>query len=272
MKRTALPRTGVAVAASALSLALVTGCGGSDSGSGTGSGSGSGTSDGKEKAAAKALTEAELDKAILAKGDVKKHKVEEIKAADAFAASKDQVEVEDGACGPFGYILSGFAPGDSSAFVKRMVQEEPTVEKPSTDDLENFEDAFMESMDITTTFVGLSSYEGDGAEKTMADVTAAAEKCAGGFSASAKGEEQKFTAIAPEKASGAGDESQAYVVTGLAEGAAKGDPYTVHVEVVRHGTTIASYFSYNLASMAGEKGKDEKVPAALIEKQTAKLG
>ena len=77
--------------------------------------------------------------------------------------------------------------------------------------------------------------------------------------------------MASEKASGSGDESVAFAVTGDAEG----DEVVVKGEVVRHGSTVATYYSINLAAFSGEAGAgtaDYDVPAEVIDAQAAKLG
>ncbi|MHA5052721.1 hypothetical protein [Streptomyces sp. SD15] len=77
----------------------------------------------------------------------------------------------------------------------------------------------------------------------MTSVSDAVESCAGGFQATAKGETEKFTKVEAEKASGSGDESVAFAVTGDADA----DGIVVHGEVVRHGSTVATYYSLSVA-------------------------
>lgn len=119
MKRFTLPRTGIAAAASVLSLALATGC--SDSGSD--SGDGDKATGGKEStAAAKVLSSSELEKAIVATGDVDGFEVTSATDSEPFASSKEKVKVVDEKCAPIAYVLTGFAPGDSeAAYLNRQV-------------------------------------------------------------------------------------------------------------------------------------------------------
>ncbi|MEV0221142.1 hypothetical protein [Streptomyces sp. NPDC050704] len=280
MKRSALSRTGVAAVVSALSLALITGC--SDSGSDSASDAGSGDKAGTKEpaAAAKTLSDSELEKLIVASADVKGYKVGPADQSDAFASSKEELKVVDEKCAPLAYVLTGFAPGDSTAYVNRMVQEDPTA-KPSASPTKNMDDMTEEEMEealgsitdslgLTMTIVSLSSYEGDGAEETMSSVSAALEGCGGGFTISAGKEPQKFTKIEAEKASGSGDESLAFAATADAE---DGGSPTVHAEVVRHGNTVATYYAISLAALADDaKTGAYNVPPAIIKAQTAKLG
>ncbi|MBV1940480.1 hypothetical protein [Streptomyces sp. BV286] len=280
MKRFALPRTGAAAVVSVLSLALVTGCSdsGSDGASDSGSGSGDKAGTKEPAAAAKVLSDSELEKLIIATADVKGFKVGPADGAEQFASSKKDIKVVDEKCAPLVYVLTGFAPGDSASYVNRMAQEDPTA-KPSASPTKDMEDMTEEELDeamnsitdalgSTVSIVSLSSYEGDGAKETMASVSAAIDGCGGGFTATAKGEPQKFKKIASEKASGSGDESLAFAATADTDG----DP-VVHAEVARHGSTVATYFTFSLAAFADDaKVSDYAVPAALIKAQTAKLG
>ncbi|MCX5560107.1 hypothetical protein [Streptomyces sp. NBC_00038] len=272
MKRFTLPRTGIAAAASVLSLALATGC--SDSGSD--SGDGDKATGGKEStAAAKVLSSSELEKAIIATGDADGFEVSSATDSEPFASSKEKVKVVDEKCAPIAYVLTGFAPGDSeAAYLNRQVTPATEEIKPSatsSDSLEDSLDSITDALNSTMTIVSLSSYEGDGAQETLASVSEAVEGCASGFTVAAGSDTQKFTKVASEKASGSGDESVAFAVTGDAEG----DEVVVKGEVVRHGSTVATYYSINLAAFSGEAGAgtaDYDVPAEVIDAQAAKLG
>lgn len=260
-------RAGAAAAVSVLSLALITGCGG-DSDDSKGSGSADSSS---PTSAAKALSAAELEKRIISAQDVDGYEVKSADSGGRFAASKDQVSVADAKCEPIAYVLTGFAPGDESAYVDRMVTEKtskPTSTGSTDEDLDAIEDSLKDIMGSTMTVVSLSSYDGGGAERTMRSVSDAVAGCTGGFTVSAKGQEtQKFTGVAEEKAGGTGDESVAFSVTGKAEG----DTTTVHGEVVRHGSTVATYYSISLAALAGKQDK-YSIPAEIIKAQAARLG
>ncbi|WP_031508869.1 hypothetical protein [Streptomyces megasporus] len=270
MRSTAARRTALAASAACLAL-LATACGGSESG---------GKDEDKAKAeksasaepAAKAMTSAELEKLALADGDVEGHTVE--KAGPEDTVSAKDVSVDKKECEPLVHAQLGVAPGDPAATVLRKVVQEP--EKPEEDgsqndgeltdeDFENFEEAIKGAFDLTATAVSLSSYEGDGAEKAVADLRAAADACSGGFNGGIKGDEQKVTGVKAEKVTG-GEEAHAWTLTAEHEG----DPVPFKLAVVRQGGTLAVFSSYNLAS-AGS-GEDFDLPTAVIDAQAKKLG
>ncbi|MFI6487571.1 hypothetical protein [Streptomyces sp. NPDC050564] len=277
MKRIALSRPGIAVAVSALSLILATGCSDSGSDSGSKDGDKAAGSD-KSTTAAKTLTAAELKDRVIATADVDGYKVGPADQSEGFASSKDDVKVVDEKCAPIAYVVTGFAPGDSAAYVNRMATQEVSA-SPSASSTKSMEDMTDEELDdamksitdalgATVTIVSLSSYEGDGAKETMSSVSDAIKGCASGFKATAKGDTQKFTKVEAEKASGSGDESLAFAVTGDAEG----DKVVVHGEVVRHGSTVATYYTLSLAAFAdGATAGDYTIPAEIIKAQAAKL-
>ncbi|MFD8300954.1 hypothetical protein ACFV29_01160 [Streptomyces sp. NPDC059690] len=267
MKRSSGVRMAATVTVSALSLALVTGCGG-NSGSGSGS---SGAEGSASTAAAKAYTAAELRELIVTAQDLDGYDVKSADTGGKFAASKDAVTVTDAKCAPLAHVLTGFAPGDDEkAYVNRMVtekSEKPSSTSTSDESLEDLEKSLQDIIGSTMTIVSLSSYDGAGAEKTMKSVSDAVAGCAGGFTIAAQGQDtQKFTKVVAEKSSGTGERSVAFEVTGKVEG----DTQTVHGEVVRHGSTIATYYSISLAALAGEKS-EYAIPAEVIKAQAAKL-
>ncbi|MGW0334639.1 hypothetical protein ACWD0J_22680 [Streptomyces sp. NPDC003011] len=248
---------------SVLSLALITGCGGDadDADAAQGSDKSSATA----TTAAKTLSSAELEKLIITKADVDGYDVDSADTTDQFAKSKDEVTVKDAACEPIAYVLTGFAPGDESSFVNRMAS--PAAEEITATETEDPAGALEDALGATVTIVSLSSYEDDGAEKTMTAVSDAVEGCAGGFTASAPGQDtQKFTKVAAEKSAATG-ESVAFAVTGAVDG---GGEATVHAEVVRHGSTVATYYSLSLAALGGKEIK-YTVPAEIVTAQAAKL-
>jgi len=265
MRPTVIRRT--AIAASAVCVALLaTACGGSETGG-----------ESKEKAekteaagpAAKAKTSAELEKLVLADGDVKGHKVE--KAGPEDTTSAENVSVDKKECEPLAYAQLGVPVGDPAASVMRKVVQEP--QKPEKTDSQNdgeltdedFEEAVKSAFNVTATAVFLSSYEAGGAEKAAADLRAAADTCSGGFTGGAKGEELEVTGIKKEKITG-GEEAHAWTITTEQEG----EPFPLKLAVVRQGSTLAVFSSYNLAS-AGS-GKDFDLPTEVIDAQVAKLG
>ncbi|MFH8474562.1 hypothetical protein [Streptomyces sp. NPDC018000] len=261
MRSTAIRRT--AVAATAVSLALlVTACGGgSDSGSDSGSGDKGTDAKGKESAV-KALTAAELEKAVLAQGDVKGHKITKVAAKDDI--SGDDIKVEKKACAPLINALMGVQVGEPAAFTKRTVVSEPKKGSMDKQDGANAEDAFKAAFDITTTQLALGSYDGKGAEESVAALRTAATDCAGGFDFTAAGEKQKVSKITEEQVKG-GEDAAAWTVE-MGQG---GEKVQLKLVAMRQGPSFASFSSMNLAAMGG--GEDFELPTAVVEAQAAKL-
>lgn len=262
MKRTALPRTGAAVTALVLSLAAVAGCGSGGADDAEGSG-------GKESATAKAASAAELEKLVLADGDVEGYTVDEGEGYASFAASKDDVEVGDEKCAPLAYVLSSLPLGDPAAHVRRLATEKTPATTPSKD-IEDMTDAEMEealaSSAGAATSVSLSSYDGEGAAEAMDSLSDAVGACAGGFTGGMAGESAKFTKVAPAKDAGQGDESVAFTL-GLDM---EGKPTSVSGEAVRNGGTVTTYYTFDLETLMS--GKPSGIPAEVVKAQSAKLG
>ncbi|MGC0329856.1 hypothetical protein RKD23_002846 [Streptomyces sp. SAI-170] len=245
----------------AMSLALLTGC--SDSGSDDSKNTGSGGASEN----AKTYTKAELEKLIIAQGDVTGYKVEPLEKSAVVA--KDDIKAEE-KCLPLTYVMSGLAPGDAAAETNTgaMQEKKPSdTASKSLDDLTdgNAEDAMADAMNVNYAVVGLSSYDGDGAEEVLKSVSDAVKDCAGGFSGTQDGETQKVNKVAEEKSSGTGDESVAFAVTGDMDGTEG----TVHAEVVRHGNTLATYYAVNLGALVS--GKSYVIPAEVVQAQATKL-
>ncbi|MER5360627.1 hypothetical protein [Streptomyces sp. NPDC002785] len=262
MRSTAIRRT--AVAATAVSLALlVTGCGGgSDSGSGDKGADAKGKESAAAKPGAKALTAAELEKAALAQGDVKGHKIAKAAAKDEI--SSDDIKVEKEVCAPFADALMGAQVGEPAAFTKRTVVSEPKKGSMGKQDGADAEDAFKAAFDITTTQLALGSYDGKGAEESVASLRTAATDCAGGFDFTAAGEKQKVSKITEEQVK-AGEDAAAWTVQ-VEQG---GEKVQFKLVAMRQGPSFASFSSMNLAAMGG--GKDFELPTAVVEAQAAKL-
>ncbi|MFD4762719.1 hypothetical protein ACFWOJ_28815 [Streptomyces sp. NPDC058439] len=263
MRSTAIRRTAVAAAAASLAL-LAAGCGGgSDSDSVSG---GKGTdAKGKESAAAKpaakALNAAELEKVALAQGDVNGHKISAAAAKDVVPV--DGIKVAKEVCAPLAHALMGAEVGAPGAFTKRTVVSEP--KKGSMDkDGADAEEAFKAAFDITTTQLALGSYDGKGAEESVASLRTAATECAGGFDFTAAGEKQKVSKITEEQIKG-GEEAVAWTVQ-LEQG---GEKVKLKLVALRQGATFASFSSMNLAAMGG--GGDFELPTAVVQAQAAKL-
>ncbi len=253
---------GTALAVSVVSCAfVVTACGG-----------GADTKDGASapKPAAKALTTAELNKRVVAQGDVKDHDIKKPGKKDAFAPGS--VSVAKAACDPVGQVLSALPPTESVASVQRLVVHESAAAKkgmPSTAELADLtedeaEQATIDSLDITKTMTSLWSYDGDDAEQALATLRDAGKKCAGGFTMTTDGEKQQVTKVTEEKLS-AGDDAVAWTVGTKAAGTTA----DTKVVVLRVGNTLAGFSSFNIAAVTRGEAFDQ--PTAVIEKQATKL-
>ncbi|MEU1181536.1 hypothetical protein ABZ464_28620 [Streptomyces sp. NPDC005820] len=267
MKRTSGARLCSTAAIGALSLALLTGCssddGSKDSGKSGGS-KGSSSSSSSSGSDAKARTSAELEKLLLAQGEIKGYKV--AGGDDTLPKSKSAVKTDKAACDPLAWATGGLAPGDTDANVSNTVSTDKASSSPTS--LDDVSEADIEgAFDIDMTFVGLSSYDGDGAEKAMKAVSDGVQACAGGYGLKAEGETSKVTKVAAEKGTGGGDESVAFSedVDMDGEGTA-----TFHAEVIREGNTVATFYTVNFAAFA-DGGEMGPVPAAVVTAQLGKL-
>jgi hypothetical protein len=259
MKRSSGVRLCAGAAVSVLSLALVTGCseGSKDSGGGKGA-------DGKP--AAKALGTAELKNLVIADNDVPGFDVGPVPAGRAKPLTTDSAE-----CRPLARVLSMQPPAGTAAQADRMATQkqvkDPTDDATSLDDMADgkFADAVNKSMDRDVTSVSLFSYDGDGAEQALAAVSSAVKACAGGFTGKQAGTTAKLAQVKQSKPAATGDESVAFEVVTEDDG----EKAPVHAEVVRHGNTLASYYTINLGAMMAKK--PYTVSAAVIKAQSAKL-
>ncbi|WP_171109926.1 MULTISPECIES: hypothetical protein [Streptomyces] len=260
MKRSSRARMGAAVAVSALSLALITGCGGESDGSSDSKNDSKNTesSSSPTQAAAKALSAAELEKLLLAEGEVKGYKV--TSGDDTLPKSKTEVKTDKAECDPLAWATAALAPGDTDANASNTVAEDKA--STATAQPEDIADAF----NVNMTFVGLSSYEGDGAEQAMKAVSDGVSACSGGYGLATGGEDSKVTKVAAVQGSGLGDESVAFAEDVDMDGEGKA---TFHTEVVRKGSTIATFYTVNFAALG--TGETAEIPAAVVKAQVAKL-
>ncbi|MEV2212866.1 hypothetical protein AB0H86_15685 [Streptomyces sp. NPDC050997] len=265
MKRSSRARIGATAAVSALSLALITGCGGDSDDADASADSNKPASSPTAASAAKALSAAELEKLLLTRSDIKGYKV--ASGDDTLPKSKSQVKVDKAECAPLAHAMAALAPGDTDANASNSLTEEPAADAASKAPEDITEEDFESAFKVNMTFVGLSSYEGDGAEKAVKAVSDGVESCSGGFLITAQGEKQKITKVSPGKASGSGDESVAFSVDSDMDGEGTG---TLNTEVVRVGNTVTTYYTVDFGTLASG-GKAAEVPAAVIDAQVAKL-
>ncbi|MCK1818731.1 hypothetical protein MTQ10_03705 [Streptomyces sp. XM83C] len=255
MKRSSGVRVCAVAAAGALSLALVTGCS-SGSDKKTDDTKASGSASAPAAPAAKKLTKDELQKLLLAQGDIKGYKV----AADKeiVSLSKSKIKVDKPDCEPVAWATSALAPGDTDSDARNSVSQVPEgVDKG------DIEAAF----DFDVTIVGLSSYDGDGAEKAMKAVADGVKACAGGYGVAQDGDASKVSKVVDDKVPAQGDEAIGYTQSiGMDEGTAD-----FHTLVVRKGNTIATFYTANVGALAGGKSAAVEIPAAVVQAQLAKL-
>ncbi|MFI7500218.1 hypothetical protein ACIBVL_17300 [Streptomyces sp. NPDC049687] len=260
MKRSSGARLCSTAAIGALSLALLTGCSSDDGSKDSKDSKDSSSATASAASDAKASTAAELEKLLLAQGDVKGYKVDS--GDDTLPKSKTAVKTDKAACDPLAWATAGLAPGDTDANASNSVTEDKSASVTASPSEADIEDAF----NVNMTFVGLSSYDGDGAEKAMKAVSDGVTACSGGYALAAEGEKSKVTKVASEKGTGGGDESVAFSedVDVDGEGTA-----TFHTEVIRKGNTVATFYTVNFAALAS--GKATSIPAAVVQAQVTKL-
>lgn len=265
MRATAVRRTALAASAAALAL-LATACSGSSDADGKDDKGAANGSSSAPKTPAKALTAAELEKAALAQGDVKDTKITKAGPADEVPA--DGVKVDKEACLPVAHALSGVAQEGAVATTKRKVIDEPKADgEKSLEDAAKGEgaDAFKDAFNLTSTFVALSSYEGTAGPDAFAALKKAAADCAGGFTATVAGTPTKVVSMTEEKITG-GDEALAWTVTSESDGATT----PVKLVALRKGSSVATFFAFNLAAAGGENVTFE-LPTAVVAAQDEKL-
>lgn len=235
----------------ALSLALVTGCSGTDA----------------AKPAVRARSAAELKKLIIAEGEVPGYKVGPVPAARAKPITTDSAQ-----CRPLVRVMSGLPPVEAAAKTDRLATQDPrkapSAKPTSLDDLDEkkLEEEMHKSLDRDVTTVALASYDGDGAEKALASVSAAVKACASGFSGKQAGTKMTFTKVAEEKPTGTGDGAVAFAATTDTNGK---DAAPVHTQVVRAGNTLSVYFTMNLGAMMDKKAY--AVSPEVVKAQQTKL-
>lgn len=242
--RTVLVRRTV-LTASAVSLALLaTACGGSDKTDAKAEGKPSGSASVSAAPEAKALTAAELEKAVLADGDVPKYKITPADAADVSKAA--DVKADKPACQPLA-LAGGLAPiGTVVAGTERIGAGEPT--DPAN------------PLSGSLAAVRLASYDGKGAADALASLKQAASACGSGFVVSDKGEDTVIKSVTPATAVG-GDEAGAWTLVIEDEG----ETIEAQLVAVRKGSTLVTV---QVATFTGKT----QVPQDIVDAQLKKLG
>lgn len=257
-RTTRVRRTAIAASAVAFAL-LVTACGSDEpAGEDTPASKDKASAEAAADPAAKALTQAELDKAVLAEGDVKGLKVASFKEAELAAAKT--ATADDEACKPFASVMFVGSLGEPGASAQRRATAMPPEPAKDASPEEKLEAGLAAMGGAALTSDVLSSYDGQGAQEALATLRTAGEACAGGFTATVGTDKTKVTKVAPATYSG-GDEAVAFTLTTDAEG----ESMTSQIVVARKGSTLASFFTMSLS------GKTEQ-PKEAIDAQLAKLG
>ncbi|MFE7811172.1 hypothetical protein ACFU5P_04155 [Streptomyces sp. NPDC057433] len=232
---------------SLLSLAALTACGG-----GSDSSTDEGAAADKPRATASKENQAtpaeRLEQLMITKADVSGKNVDETDSEFAFAASQEEVTVEEPVCAPLAYAMNQLPLGEPQADLTRVV---------------------MGDLNQAFTYVTLTTYEPGQAESTLAGLSEAVNACGGGFTAKANGNTSAYDSVTAEKpVAEAGDESLAFQSTLTFRGV----PHTVHTQAARSGDVLAVYFSVNGTSIANSTPSDAKLSAAVVKAQNAKLG
>ncbi|MGW0559474.1 hypothetical protein ACWDZ4_02295 [Streptomyces sp. NPDC003016] len=256
MRRTTVRRT--VVTASALSLALLVGACGSDK-----SVDAAPEGKGREGATAaeptaKALSQAELDKLVLAGGDLKNHKVAKPSEVDLVAVKNATADKSE--CKPLVDAVALRSAGKPAATSARKITTVPRKPAEDASPEEKLEAGLTGLGNTTLMSDTLGSYEGEGAQDALAELRAAGGACAGGFTVTSGSDRTKYTEVAPAAYTG-GDEAVAFTLTMDLEG----EPSTSQLVTVRKGSTLVTFYAQSFT------GKTEQ-PKAEIEAQLAKLG
>ncbi|CAM5354947.1 Lipoprotein OS=Streptomyces alboniger OX=132473 GN=CP975_21375 PE=4 SV=1 [Streptomyces alboniger] len=223
-----------------VTLGLTAACGGEDSGDGKKPSEPAKSAGQKETSEPEtrekgALSSADLEKAVLAKGDLKGYKVEKLSAADM---PSQTVPADPADCQPFADMFMFAGNPQAEARVGR------TMTGP-------------DELDATVISFALLAHEQADAEKVMAGLRTASEKCKAYEHA-----DSKYRDVGALTAPKTGDEAVSYKVVGLIEGQKTPMSFTV----VRSGSTLAAFYSINLL-----KPKEFGVPEKVVEAQVAKL-
>ncbi|MFG2879619.1 hypothetical protein ACGFYU_32190 [Streptomyces sp. NPDC048337] len=256
--RTALVRRTV-LTASAVSLALL--------GTACGSEKGDAKADAKPAAstgatsaapAAKAKTDAELAKLLVAQADLADHTFKEATPAEVTAGAAATSDKPECKVLAQAQALTPAGKPAGTARTKAVATPKPAAEGASEQDKLK---AIMGAIGSTATAVTLASYEAKGAEEAFTAAKTAGQKCAGGYGVTQGGDSGKVSKVGPGAALTAGDEALALTV----EGDADGEKFTTQLVFVRKGNTVATFSALSLTGTAEQ-------PKAVIDAQVKKLG
>lgn len=185
----------------------------------------------------KNLSQAELDKAILAQGDVPGFNVAPMDAPPPQGETPDKAE-----CAPLTSVISGRPEPLAQASAYRQLTG-PKDDRPAVSEF-------------------LTAHGRQGAVSVLSRLRAAVEACEGGFKATGAEGPSTYTGVKALPVARVGDDAVAYQVTGDFAGA----PVPLVFEVVRSGSTLATFYTANF-----EGPQTPRVPPALLTAQVAKL-
>jgi hypothetical protein len=166
------------------------------------------------------LTEAELEKLIVAKGDVKGF--EAAKPARSDVSAGGSVKASRAACQPIAELVQNAAAGTPSASAYRQL---------ITSD--------EEGMTAAGVLVGLSSYEKGQAKAALAAIRDAVKTCGGGFTTTASGDSSSYAKVTEEQGPSGVAESVAFELNGALDG----DEVPLKYALARRGSTVALFYS-----------------------------
>ncbi|NUK06339.1 hypothetical protein HRW23_03415 [Streptomyces lunaelactis] len=185
----------------------------------------------------KDLSKAELEAAILAKGDVPGFNAGPLEAPPAQGETPDKAE-----CAPITAVINGKPEPIAQASAYRQL----TGAKDDRPAVSEF----------------LTSHGAQGAATVLSRLRTAVEACGGGFRASGAEGPSTYKSVKALPVARVGDDAFAYQVTGDFEGI----PVPLVFQVVRSGGTLATFYTANL-----EGPQTPRIPPALLTAQTAKL-
>ena len=206
-----------------------------------------GKEEGKGEVAMAPMSATQLAKAAVVTSDVKGFEI----------AAMSEKEVSEGgapkadrpACQPLAALLgSTFDPVPAaSVFLNYAGSDAGADAKPGTG---------------MTGLIRLSSYQKDGAQRTVRELKAAIAACGDGFAVTSDGDRQKISKIAADPAPKAGDEAVAYSAIDQSVGGGG----VVKFSVVRSGPHLTAVFGVNIVDP-----KKSEIPQSVLDRQVAKL-
>ncbi|MET9496335.1 hypothetical protein [Streptomyces sp. NPDC006552] len=181
------------------------------------------------------LSKAQLGRAVLTGADVKGYRVGKVSDDEMPDVS---VPADPAVCQPLAdMFLLGSEPGAEARAARSVTS--------------------LTETDATVVQVGLLAYEEADAEKVLAGLRTASEKCD-----AYEHTDYKYSGVGPRKAPALGDEAVSYAMTGKIDG----ETIPMTYVVVRSGSTLAAFSGMNVLD-----AKRAAVPDAIVEAQVAKV-